>query len=178
MKTNKKLVNVTLGILFLSSMTVFANNMDPIKKMNDNDNPKVVADETPMELNEDYLNEVHKNASQDEAEFLSGIVAEWDVRQVPEFNVRNKPFTTVFKSNKGLAEVTYDRQGRVISAQKRFNNVVLPEQVKLIIFKRYEDWVIVKNRYYVSYELGSDVDKMYMITVQHGDKKKVIKVNA
>lgn len=134
--------------------------------------------ETPAELNEEYLTDVHENAYQEEVKFLTGIIAEWDVRESSKFEARRKPFTTVFKSNKGIAKVTYDSQGRVSSVEKRLENVVLPSQITKVVFKRYEDWTIVKNKFILSYKEGQDVEKTYELTLVKGDEKKKIKINA
>ncbi len=120
---------------------------------------------------------VHEKASQHEAEFLSGIIAEWDVRKSSKFDSRKNEFTAVFKSNKGYAEVTYDNQGRVNAVEKRLKNVILPTQITQIVYKRYENWVIVQNKYNVSYKLGYDVIKTYELTLKKGTEKKRIRVN-
>ena len=82
-----------------------------------------------------------------------------------------------FKSNKGVAEVTYDNEGRVIAVEKRLKNVTLPTQIQKIVYKRYDDWTIVQNKYNVSYKQGSEVEKSYVITIQKGNEKKRIRVN-
>ena len=176
MKTNKNILKVTLGVFLMTTVIAFANNNDPIKKSKKNATVEVAAFESPLELNKEYVTVVHQNSSQKEAEFLSGIISEWDVRTSPEFDARRNEFTTVFKSNKGMAEVTYDDEGRVVSVEKRLTNVILPNQISQLVAKRYEDWVIVGNKYNVSYNLGSDVEKTYVLTIQHGVEKKRIRV--
>jgi hypothetical protein len=134
--------------------------------------------ETSAELNEEYLTDVHENAYQEEVKFLTGIIAEWNVRESSKFEARRKPFTTVFKSNKGIAKITYDSQGRVSRVEKKLENVVLPSQITKVVFKRYEDWTIVKNKFSLSYKEGQDVEKTYELTLVKGDEKKKIKINA
>ena len=177
MKTNINILKLT-AIFFLATTTiVIANNNDPIK--NDRDKSKTidVAVLTPMELNNEYVNAIFEETKQNEADFLTGIIAQWDARESSKFDSRNKPFTTVFKSNKGFAEVTYDQKGLIVSAEKRFKNVELPEQLTLLIAKRHKDWVMVQNKYNVSYEAGSDVKSFYYITLRKGNEKKVIRMN-
>ncbi len=176
MKTNKNFLKITLGVFLMTTVIAFANNNDPIKKNKKNASAEVAIVESPLELNKEYVTAVHEKSSQKEAEFLSGIISEWDVRTSPKFDARRGEFTTVFQSNKGMAEVTYDNEGRVITVEKRLKNVELPNQISQIMAKRYEDWVIVQNDYKVSYELGSDVQKTYVLTIQHGEEKKRIRV--
>jgi len=178
MKTNKILATVTLGVFFFSTLITFANNNEPIKKEKKKENNEMAIVATPMELNEEYLVNVHENSSQKEAKFLSNIISQYNVKESPLFGARRNSFTTVFKSNKGLAEVEYDNEGRVIAVEKRLKNVQLPIQIQKVVFKRYENWVIVKNRYNVSYKQGFDVEKSYLITIRNGKETKVIRVNA
>jgi len=177
MKTKKILSTLTLGVLMFTTVNTLANNNDPIKKDKKKENKEMAEVATPMELNKEYLVIVHENSSQDEAKFLSNIISKYDVKKSPLFEARRKSFTTVFKSNKGMAEVEYDREGRVIAVEKRLKNVQLPTQIQKIVYKRYENWVIVKNRYNVSYKQGFDVQKSYVITIRNGKESKVIRVN-
>ena len=178
MKTENFISKMALGVLFLSATFTFANNNDPIKKDKTKDNREMSVIETPMELNREYLTNVYESSSQDEAKFLSNIIAQYDVKKSPLFEARRKSFTTVFKSNKGLAEVDYDNEGRVVAVEKRLKNVILPAQIQKVVYKRYENWIIVKNRYNVSYKQGEDVKKSYLITIRKGKESKVIRVNA
>ena len=177
MKTNKNILKITLGVFLLTTVITFANNNDPIKKKKEKANSEIISVTSPMELNKEYLINVHENASQKEAKFLSSIISQYDVKQSPQFEARRESFTTIFKSNKGMAEVTYDSEGRVIAVEKRLKNVILPTQIQQVVFKRYEDWVIVQNKYNVSFKQGSEVEKTYLVTIQKGNSKKILRVN-
>ena len=178
MKTNKYSLKITLGVFLLSTVIAFANNNDPIKKEKDKDKTEITPVESTIDLNEEYLTEVHENAAQEEVKFLSGIVAKYDVRNSSKFESRREPFKTVFKSNKGFAEVTYDNQGRVVRVEKRLKDVVLPSQITKVVFKRYQDWTIVQNKFRMSYKQGADVKKTYELTIKKGNETKRIRVNA
>lgn len=177
MKINKNILKITLGVFLLTSVIAFANNNDPIKKKKEKANSERISVANPMELNKEYLTNVHETASQKEAKFLSTIISQYDVKQSPQFEARRESFTTIFKSNKGMAEVTYDSEGRVIAVEKRLKNVILPTQIQQVVFKRYEDWVIVQNKYNVSFKQGSEVEKSYLVTIKKGNEKKIIRVN-
>jgi len=177
MKTNKNILKITLGVFLMTSVIAFSKNNDPVKKKKDKANSEIVSDVSPLELNKEYLTNVHENATQKEAKFLSNIISEYDVKQSPEFEARRESFTTIFRSNKGVAEVTYDNKGRVIAVEKRLRDVMLPAQIQKVVFKRYENWTIVQNKYNVSYKEGFDVEKSYVITIQQGNEKKRIRVN-
>lgn len=176
MKTKTNSLKITLAVFLLSTVFAFASNNDPIKKEKKKDRSEMTTVATPMELNKEYLTEVHDSALQEEVKYLSGIVANYDVKESSKFESRNQPFTTVFKSNKGFAEVTYDSQGRVMAAEKRLKNVALPSQIVKLVYKRYEDWTIVENKYTMSYKQGFDVQKTYELTIMRGEEMKRVKV--
>lgn len=177
METYKNIIKLTLGVFLFSSVIVFANSNDPIKKTKEKTSKEMVSIVSPLELNNEYISNVYDNASQKEEKFLSNIIAQYDVKNSSQFEGRRKDFTTIFKTNKGLAEVTYDNEGRVIAVEKRLKNVMLPTQIQQVVFKRYENWTIVNNEYNVSYKQGDEVKKSYIITVQNGNEKKRIRVN-
>lgn len=176
-KIVKNIFKITVGVFLFMTVIAFANNNDLIKKKKEKANNELVKIVNPIELNEDYLTNVHENATQKEAKFLSSIISEYDVTKYPQFKGRIKSFTTIFKSNKGVADVTYSAEGRIIAVEKRLTNVVLPTQIQKVVSKRYENWTIVQNKYNVSYKAGFDVEKSYVITIQQGNEKKRIRVN-
>lgn len=170
MKTKKNYFNITLGVFLLTTAIVFANNNDPILTNKKNYTAEVV-------LNKEYVTTVHENSSQNDAKFLSGVISEWDVLSSAEFDSNKSKFKVVFKSNKGFADVIYDREGQIIKVKKYFKNVRVPVEVHQVVSEKFgDDWVIVKNKYNVSYKLGDDVVKSYVLTLQNGSEKKKIKV--
>lgn len=182
MKYNVKIKNLTLGVILFSTITMVANSEEPIKvetKKVKTESIKIepLKIETLAERNEEFVEVVVNEASQKEAEFLAGIVADWDVSESSKFDARNMPFTTIFKSNKGVAEVTYNNQGLVVAADQRLKNVVLPTQLVQLVSKRYEGWVIVNNKYFVTYKKGYEVEKTYQLVLQKGSEKKIIRMN-
>lgn len=177
MKINKNTLKITLGLFFLSTIIVFANNNDPAKNDKEIETTDIVTVDSPLELNKEYITVVHENVSQEEVEFLSEVVSQWDVRKSQKFEALNKPFTAIFKSNKGFAEVKYDSEGRVIAVEKRLENVVLPSQIQKLVFQRYQDWTVVQNKFKMSYKQGFDVKKTYEITILKDNEKKRIRMN-
>ena len=177
MKIDRKYVKITLGVFLFTTVIAFANSNDPVAEKKEKEEKEMIEAPSPRELNKDFISNVYDNSTQKDAQFLSSIIAEFDVKKSPQFEGRNKTFTTVFKSNKGMAEVTYNKDGRIVAVEKRLTNVMLPAQIQKIVFKRYGDWTIVQNKYNVSYKQGVDVDKYYIITVQKGNEKKIIRMN-
>lgn len=174
MKTNNYIQKLTIGLFLFAGLTAYANSTDPIVRESKNEVP---TNETPWELNNEYVEIVLEDEPQDEAEYLSEIILNWDVTQARKFLGRKQPFTTIFKSNKGLAEVTYNSKGVVVLTEKRLENVVLPAQLRMLMYKRYEDWTIVENKYHVTYKEGDDVERTYFLTIEKEGETKMIKID-
>jgi len=176
MKTTKNYFKITLGVFLLTTVIAFANNNDPIVKEKENATAEVIIPDSPLEWNREYVTEVHENSSQYDAKSLSGKISEWDVRNSAKFDASKGRFTVNFKSNKGYAKVTYNDEGSIIKVQKYLKNVRIPVEIHKLVSEKYGDWLIVKNKYNVSYEVGDNVEKSYVLTLQNGSEKKKIRM--
>lgn len=176
MKTTKNYFKITLGVFLLTTVIAFANNNDPIIKNKKNASAEVRMPDSPLEWNKEYVIMVHENSSQYDAKFLSSKISEWDVRSSPKFDSSKGRFTVNFKSNKGYAKVTYDDEGSITKVQKYLKNVRIPIEIQQLVSEKYGDWLIVKNKYNVSYELGDGVEKSYVLVLQNGSDKKRIRM--
>lgn len=191
MKTNKKLRKFTLGVVLLTSSIVFANNYKPIKATTKKVKTEALTiepiiieslkseslkSESFVELNEEYVKVVLSESSQREVEFLAEIISEYNIKEASDFDSRENEYTAVFKSNKGYARVSYDKNGRILAVNKHLKNIALSAPIAQNINEQYRDWVIVQNELSVSYIRGYDVLKTYNLTLQKGDQKKKIKV--
>lgn len=177
MKTNTNFLKITLGVFLMTTAIAFANNNDPIKKDADKPTTEVTSIKSPLELNSDYVAVVHENSSRDEVRYFSTIISEYDVRQSEDYNAQKNDYTVDFKSKEGFARAAYDDNGRVVSVRKTFKNVMLPADIQQHVSQEYEGYEIVKNKYLVSYNLGEDVEKTYVLNLKNGKEKKKIRVN-
>ena len=177
MKNNRNFLKITLGVFLMTTAIAFANNNDPIE----NDKGKSISEaksiKSPLELNSDYVAVVHETSSRDEVKYFSTIISEYDVRQAEDYDAEKKDYTADFKSKDGFARAAYDDNGRVVSVKKTFKNVMLPSEIQQHISENYAGFEIVKNKYTVSYNLGEDVEKTYILNLKNGKEKKKIRVN-
>lgn len=176
MKTTKNYFKITLGVFLLTTGIAFANNNDPIVKKKKNASAEVIMPVSALEWNKEYVTEVHENSSQYDAKFLSGKISEWDVRNSAKFDSSKGRFTVNFKSNKGYAKVTYNEEGSIIKVQKYLKNVRIPIDIQKQVSEKYGDWLIVQTKYNVSYEVGNDVEKSYVLTLKNESGKKKIRM--
>jgi hypothetical protein len=177
MKTNTNFLKITLGVFLMTTAIAFANNNDPINKDSEKSATEVASLKSPLELNSDYVAVVHESSSRDEVRYFSTIISEYDVRESDDYNAQEKDYTVDFKSKEGFARASYDDNGRVVSVKKTFKNVMIPAEIQQHVSQEYQGFEIVKNKYMVSYNLGEDVEKTYILNLKNGKEKKKIRVN-
>lgn len=125
-----------------------------------------------QETSVDYLDVDREKSTPKEVLKLAETASDWDVSKSTDYDSRNKPFTVVFKSNKGFIELTYDRNGRVIQSNEVFKKVNMPTQLTLYVLRQYPEYKIVDNKYKYKFEIGKVTESSYSIVLQNGDEKK------
>ncbi|MBT8297104.1 MAG: hypothetical protein KJO52_02135, partial [Maribacter sp.] len=73
-------------------------------------------------------------------------------------------------------KVTYNEEGSIIKVQKYLKNVRIPIDIQKQVSEKYGDWLIVQTKYNVSYEVGNDVEKSYVLTLKNESGKKKIRM--
>lgn len=196
MRDTLKILKITLGVFLFTSTSMFAGTNDPVK-IETNEVKTVSLKMKPIEieplaieplkhealnsevvanLNEDYLLAIADETPQNEADFLAGIISDYDIKEESGIESVLDEYNVIFISNKGYASVTYDNEGSIDVVTKHLRNVALPAKLVQLIHEEHRDWVIIQNKYTVSYSRGDDVSRTYRLTLQKGDQKKRIKV--
>lgn len=132
----------------------------------------------PKTLNNNYLNKVLDNSMAIHVSALEKQVSQFDITSVSKYKGESKPFKTIFKTNKGSIDVSYDEKGKIISTTEKYTNVKLPDAVRDIVFKTYSDWTLLNVDYMVHYNTYKKVKKIYLVKIGKGKLKKKIKVNS
>lgn len=166
-----------LPVILLFSFVVSVAQVDPEKKIEEQDSiTSNQKNDGVLKRNMEYVMAVHNKSTQVESKFLSSIISEWDIRKVPDFGLKEDDYTVVFITTKGEAEVIYDDKGRIINVKKHLKNIILPVEVYKTISNKFKGWAIVQNKYKLSFKLGAEVLKTYVVTLEKGNRKKVFQV--
>ncbi|MFT5737214.1 MAG: hypothetical protein ACJAU2_001408 [Maribacter sp.] len=131
-----------------------------------------------MAMNYKYLNDV-------KTEEVASIPVEMLERKVAAFDVKNSDFyqddydlyNITFFIPEGKILAAYDQNGKLIRTAEKFKNINLPTAVKESILKRFPDWKITKDIYFVSYHEGKGATKRYKLKLENGDKTLRVKVD-
>tara|TARA_R110002049_G_scaffold288821_2_gene471498 strand:+ start:3479 stop:4015 length:537 start_codon:yes stop_codon:yes gene_type:complete len=132
---------------------------------------------SPTTLNTDYLDKVLDNSMAIHVSTLEKQVSQFDITSVSKYKGISKPFKTIFKTNKGSIEVSYDNTGKIINTTEKYTNVKLPDAVRNTVFKTYSEWTLLNVDYQVYYNYKA-VKKIYLVKIGNGKQKKKIKVNS
>lgn len=134
-----------------------------------------LSDVTITSLNTDYLDKV--------GESLSPWVFTLEKR-ASRFNIKESPFFNPggiskfrFATRKGKIYATYNDDGKILSTQEFYGNIILPPTVREALYRAYPDWYMHKNTYLVSYNREKGAKKVYKIQIQKDGSKKSLKLD-
>ena len=128
-----------------------------------------------QETLENYLAVDRENTTPKEVLKLTETASKYDVTKSQDFDGRNKPYTVVFKSNKGFISRTYDKKGNIVQSREVFKRVHLPEQLTKYVLQQYPNYKIVDNKYKSTSETGKGMKSSYDNVLQSGVQKKHLK---
>jgi len=129
--------------------------------------------------NVEYLNEVQDHVTPRYAKFLEYIAPDWDVSKSSKFDGRkDQLFNVTFKSDRGYIVASYDYRGEVVLAREHFRNMALPNQLLIVIGKKYPGWVVDKTSYSLEYNSGIVTAKTYKVKLLKGRLFKRLEVDA
>lgn len=106
-------------------------------------------------------------------------------RQVARFNVEEQDlyiddyatYNVSFYIPDGKIVAAYNEKGQVVKTIEKFENVQLPEDVRVSLKSRFPNWEVVKDVYLVSYTKRDGAKKVYKIKLKNGDKTMRVKVD-
>ncbi|TMU54682.1 hypothetical protein [Flagellimonas algicola] len=162
--------NVLMGLLFIGMTSMGYSQYDPMNGNIENDSFDFLF------ANLDYLDGVQGKTTPDQVRFLEGIVADWDVSKVSQFDGRSELFRVVFKSNKGQINVAFDGEGKIKLATEKFKNVKMPAHIQQMIKEKYPQWKPIENLYLVTYRNGRKTTKTLKVKLEKGNNTKHLKV--
>lgn len=123
-------------------------------------------------VKENYIGEFSKNPIQfmkqnfDFKQFLSSVL---DTKEFDEFVV-------TFNSKKGYLEAIYTNEGDLVQTLQRFNDKILPLDLRKQVYSSNQGWTMVSNKYIASGKKDRIDKEYYRIKLENGSKSKSIKL--
>lgn len=126
-----------------------------------------------------YLNNID---TEEEAsipvEMLRRKVASFDVKGSEFYQDDYDTYNINFYIPEGKILAAYDKDGKIIRTVERFENINIPNTVKMAVLDRFPGWTITKDAYLVTYHDTKGVTKKYKLKLENGDKVLRVKLDA
>jgi hypothetical protein len=131
----------------LTEVEVYAKNYNYLKSVNSD---------------ESALKEVHE---------LERKVASFDVNSLNLYRTDFDNYQVSFFNSHGVIRASYDNESNLIRTVERFKNVNLPLSVRKSIVKRYPNYLIAADEYYVRYHHKKGATKKFKILMEKNGKQ-------
>lgn len=126
-----------------------------------------------------YLSAVTKQEVSQPVRMLQRQAAEYNVKSTDYYEEDNDVYFVSFYIPEGQILASYDKEGKLLSTVEKYKNIELPKVIAEAVGKRYPNWSINKDVYFVNYhETNTEVKKYYKLTLRNGDRRMQVKVNA
>ena len=126
-----------------------------------------------------YLSAVTKQEVSQPVKMLQRQAAEYNVKSTDYYEEDNDVYFVSFYIPEGQILASYDKDGKLLSTVEKYKDIELPKAIGEAVGKRFPNWSISKDVYFVNYhETNTEVKKYYKLTLRNGDRRMQVKVNA
>lgn len=126
-----------------------------------------------------YLSAVTKEEVSQPVKMLQRKAAEYNVKSTDYYEEDNDVYFVSFYIPEGQILASYDKEGKLVSTVEKYKDIELPKNISMAVGKRYPNWSINKDVYFVNYhQTDTEVNKYYKLTLRNGDKRLQVKLNA
>ena len=144
----------------LAEVEVYAVNYNYLKGVNSKNTPKIVA-------------KLERSAANFDVKEL--ILKEKNTRI--KYQDNNGNYTAYFSNSSGKIDAVYDKEGKILKTNERFENIKLPITVINAISQRYPNWAITKDVYLVKYYHDKEILKNYKVLIEKNNKRIRVKLD-
>lgn len=84
-------------------------------------------------------------------------------------------YQVTFKSTKGVLIADFDKEGNLVKTTQKFENILLPSELRKQLYKDHKGWAMVKNKFVAKGKMDKIDKAVYRLTIQNGKQKKNLK---
>lgn len=134
--------------------------------------------EIEVVANYNYVTATNYNTTALPVQNLQKAIKDYKAHDVVLDTYGDVAYSITFYNEDGKVLVDYNKEGTIIKTTETYKNIRLPLEVMQAIAKRFPNWVIVEDTYYVSYECDKGITKkIYKIKIMNNDKVLNLKTN-
>lgn len=134
--------------------------------------PTSSPDEYSFEINQGFAVDFIKNplAFVNNYFDIHGFIASVKNKNYDSYQVR-------FSTSKGFLEADYSKEGALTRSVQKFNDILLPLDVRNELYRQTKGWNMISNSY-LARGNGDVLEKeQYKIKVKNGNKSKIVKID-
>lgn len=131
---------------------------------------------TVISINYKYLDATDSDHAPVRVKRLEGEILNYKHKELSKlYDDTHEVYEVSFYVPKGKIVATYNKNGKIIRTNEKYNNVRLPLEVMQAISKRFPNWGIIEDVYLIKYHYNKDSLKQeYKIKIKNDNK--IIKV--
>jgi len=135
--------------------------------------------ETLITVNYKYLDAVDIDNVPERVKKLEAEVLNYkNVDQSKLYEDEQDIYSVSFYVPEGKIVAAYDANGKIIRTIEKYNNVRLPLIVMQAVSKRFPNWGIVEDIYYIKYHIETDsLKQVYKIKLKNENETITVKTN-
>ncbi len=135
--------------------------------------------ETVISVNYKYLDAVESNNVPERVKKLNKEVLNYkNIEQSELYDDEHDIYTVSFYVPEGKIVAAYDINGKIVRTIEKYNNIRLPLVVMEAISKRFPNWGIVEDVYYIKYHFEKDsLKQVYKIKLKNENENITIKTD-
>ncbi|GAA4945959.1 hypothetical protein GCM10023314_19040 [Algibacter agarivorans] len=135
--------------------------------------------ETLISVNYKYLDAVDLDHVPERVKKLEKEVLNYkNIEQSKLYDDEHDIYSVSFYVPEGKIVAAYDIHGKIVRTIEKYNNVRLPLVVMQAVSKRFPNWGIVEDVYYIKYHIEQDSLKQeYKIKLKNADETITVKTD-
>lgn len=167
-----------LGLTFLGfTILMHSQNEVASTEVNQNDYVKSLKGETTNPIY--YYHAFEDQIISERARKFQNLVANYDIKQNSIYSKSEKSkYNVVFAEGENQIEAQFNQEGVILQCKELFKDIKLPYAMSSDIAKTYPGWKFCEVTCEVLYILDSDPVVVYKVTIQNGNKRKTLRLNA
>lgn len=140
---------------------------------------KIELSENHLDVNCEYLDAIESIEVAKSVKLLEKEVTLFNLKDAEFYSDEFENYKVSFKCLKGNISATFDKDGKILTAVERFQNVRLPSSVYKSIIRKFPSWKIAEGNYKVSYNAKNGfAKKIYKIKLENETKERIVKLDS
>ncbi|MGB5418864.1 nicotinate-nucleotide adenylyltransferase [Algibacter sp.] len=135
--------------------------------------------ETIISVNYKYLATVDTDNVPERVKKLEEVMLNYkNIEQSELYDDEHDIYSVSFYVPEGKIVAAYDKNGKIVRTIEKYKNIRLPLEVLQAVSKRFPNWGIVEDVYFINYNIDSDsLKQAYKIKLQNKDEIITIKTD-